>query len=188
MRQPMIDLPRTTEGTSHDVTLDSSWTGVRESRKPLGRARARSEISHRKVFRSTSSRDRVFESSVTAKPLNADVSKMSEASDAQDVTDFEEQEPIRIEDTPDRLDRIISVLCRRETLNLMERFLLPSRALRLEPSTSLEAFLLASRENLDTFASLVFDGAVTVTDGQLRLTALAERLIGELVEQVRDDT
>jgi hypothetical protein len=94
------------------------------------------------------------------------------------VTEIEGEEEITALPGWTRTDRIAAILLRPQTLELIE-------ALERQNSSGMDAavilgFLLDSQANLHTFADLVSEDLVSISNRRLVLTPLAERLIEQV--------
>ena len=89
---------------------------------------------------------------------------------------FSNRARIEAPSTPSRLDRIIALLTRQESLALLEQLANVDNA--LQAHSRLLAFLQSSNRHLHTFASLVDQDLIGLDDsGRLTLTEFGERVI-----------
>jgi hypothetical protein len=134
--------------------------------------------------RSTSPRDKVLESSVTraaARPETTTLTKDKDATqdDPTELLDDADDENA-LDDDIDRLARMVAVLTRTESIELLTLLMSSQRTRDVEPR--IYSFLLASQDNLQTFARLVLDDALILTQGRLTVSPVVERILTGLAK------
>lgn len=171
MREFVTRSDRTT-GTTDDDVLDSTAGRMR-------RREARSSTFRRfPLSRSFSPKDRILETNLTSRRLRDDISKIDKNTVViQDTSSVEaDLEELNVDD---RARRILSLLLRRECLNLFEQVLSTNDPLAQQDK--LARLLLSSHDTLYSFSRLVAEGGLTVDkEGLLRTTGLTDRLLNAL--------
>jgi len=157
--------PRTSD---KDGALDSDYV--------LGKRARRSD-----PFRSTSRQDKGVESSLgtrapspdTNTTLKSDLTTQDESEAYEADRDLGDDTSLDFE-MDDRLNRMVAILARRESIELLTLLL---QARPADRDIRLYSFLVASPAHLHTFARLVSDDALILKDGHLTPSSLAERLV-----------
>jgi hypothetical protein len=169
MKDFAIRSARTT-GIRDDDVLDSSVGRMR------GRDARASTFRTFPISRSVSPNDKILETSLTSKRLRDDISKIDKnAVVIQDTTNLETDLDEIVSD--DRARRILSLLLRKETLNLLEAL---SRYGAEHQPAILAQLLLSSHDTLYSFCRLVAEGGLTVEKGVVNTTDLGSRLLNAL--------